>query len=84
MGWFDSSEEIIEEKLVDCNGNVNNNIIIQEAKDTHLQATLSERLLTATYFLVALETAKWAICFYNMWRRQIKKKYNKNNNDQQE
>lgn len=78
MGWFSSSEEINEEKLVDTNGNVNNNIIIQEAKDTHLQATLSEKLLFATYILITLETVKITICFYNMWRRQMKKKYHKN------
>lgn len=76
MGWFDSSEEIIEEKLVDSSGHVNNNIIIQEAKDTHLQAALSEKLVVGTYVLIALETIKLAICFYNMWRRQIKKRYN--------
>lgn len=78
MGWFGSSEEVNEEKLVDTNGNVNNNIIIQEARDTHLQATLSEKLLFATYVLIALETVKLIICFYNMWRRQMKKRYHQN------
>ena len=75
MGWFDSSEEVIEEKLVDTNGNVNNNIIIQEAKDTHWQAATSEKLLFATYVLVLVEILKLGICSYNAWRRQMKKKY---------
>lgn len=77
MGWFSSSEEVVEENVVDSNGHVNNNIVIQEAKDTHTQAALSERLLVATYILVGLEVAKLTICFFNMWKRQIKKKYNK-------
>lgn len=81
MGWFGSSEENVEEKMVDSNGNINNNIIIQEARDTHLQAELSEKLLFGTYTLIALEALKITICFYNMWIRRIKKKYN-NNNDQ--
>lgn len=80
MGWFDSSEEIVEEKLVDSNGNVNNNIIIQEAKDTHIQAALSEKLLFGTYILITIETLKLMICIYGMWKRQIKKKYDNNRN----
>lgn len=80
MGWFDSSEEVVEEKMVDTNGNVNNNIIIQEAKDTHLQAALSEKLLFATYVLIAFEFVKLAICSYNTWKRQMKKRYNGNGN----
>lgn len=80
MGWlFGSSEENVEEKMVDTNGNVNNNIIIQEAKDTHLQAALSEKLLCATYALVIFEILKLGICSYNMWIRRMKKKYNNNN-----
>lgn len=82
MGWFSSSEETNEENLVDSNGHVNNNIVIQEARDTHTQAALSEKLLFATYILVGLEMVKLTICCYNMWRRQIKKKYNNKNNEQ--
>lgn len=77
MGWFSSSEENNEETMIDSTGHVNNNIIIQEARDTHIQATLSEKLLFATYMLVALDIVKLAICSYNTWKRQIKKKYNK-------
>lgn len=75
MGWFSSSEEIVEEKLVDTNGNVNNNIIIQEAKDTHQLATLGEQLLMATYVMVGLELVKLSICFYKLWHRNLKRKY---------
>lgn len=76
MGWFSASEEITEENVVDSNGHVNNNIVIQEAKDNHIQAAASEKLLSATYLLITIEVVKLCICFYNMWRRQIKKKYN--------
>ena len=79
MGWFGSSEETNEEKLVDSNGHVNNNIIIQEARDTHTQTALTEQLLVGTYILITLEAVKLAICVFNMWKRQIKKRYNNNN-----
>lgn len=75
MGWFSSSEETNEEKLVDSNGHVNNNIIIQEAKDTHHQSIITERLLFATYALIGLEIIKVVICSYGMWKRQLKKRY---------
>lgn len=78
MGWFSSDEETTEEKMIDSSGHVNNNIIIQEARDTHFLAAFSEKQLIATYTLVALETLKLSICFYNMWKRQMKKKYNEN------
>lgn len=76
MGWFDSSEESKEEKMVDSNGQVNNNIIIQEAKDTHHQVGLSEKLVTGTYIIIGIEILKLIICLYTVWRRQMKKKYN--------
>lgn len=77
MGWFDSSEEASETKTVDTNGNVNNNIIIQEAKDTHLQMLASERLLFATYILVAAEGIKLFIFLFGQLKRTWKKKYSK-------
>lgn len=76
MGWFSSDEEQNEETLVDSSGHVNNNIIIQEARDTHYQATLSEKLVYCSYILIAFEVLKLTICTYNMWKRQMKKKYN--------
>lgn len=79
MGWFSSDEETTEEKLVDTAGHVNNNVIIQEARDTHLQAILIEKLVYGTYILIALELVKLAICSYNMMRRQVKKRYSGNN-----
>lgn len=78
MGLFGDSEEVNEQKFVDSNGQVNNNIIIQEAKDTHYQAIQTEKLVYATYVLIAMEVVKLAICLYNMWRRQMKKKYGNN------
>lgn len=57
MGIFGDSEEnnSDEQKTIDANGNVNNNIIIREANDTHQQMLLNEKLLVATYLLVAAE-----------------------------
>lgn len=73
--WFSSEETVTVENPIDSTGHVNNNIIIQEAKDTHSQALLSERLLVATYILIALEILKLVLCSYNTWRRHLKRKY---------
>lgn len=75
MGWFGSEEEEIEMKTVDTNGNVNNNIIIQEARDTHHQMLIGEKLLWATYALVAAEIIKLGVYLYHSFKKTIKKKY---------
>lgn len=80
MGWFGSSEENNEETLINTDGHVNNNIIIQEAKDTHLQAALSEKLVIGTYVLITLEIIKLIMYSYSMWKKHLKKKYNSNKN----
>lgn len=77
MGIFGSSEETIEAKTIDTNGQVNNNIVIQEARDTHSQMILSEKLLFGTYILIGLETVKIAICLFGAYRRHMKKVYQK-------
>lgn len=77
MGIFGSSEESVETKAIDTNGQVNNNIIIiQEAKDTHSQMVLSEQLRFGTYILIGFEVIKVSICLFSAYRRHIKKKYN--------
>lgn len=81
MGAEQSSENI-EEKMIDSNGQVNNNIIIQEAKDTHYQAIISEKLLYGMYVLIVVEVLKLGIYSYNMWRRQMKKRYTNKTNSQ--
>lgn len=81
MGIFGSSEESNEETMIDSSGHVNNNIIIQEAKDTHVQAELSEKLVIGTYILISLEIVKLIICSYNVWKRHIKKKYTNTNSN---
>lgn len=81
MGWFSPDLELSEEKLIDSNGHVNNNIIIQEARDTHQQAILSEHLLYGMYVLITFETIKLGICTYNMWKRRVKKYYTERNNN---
>lgn len=77
MGIFGSSEESIETKTVDSSGHVNNNIIIQEARDTHSQLVLSEKLLIGTYVLIGLEAVKIVICLFGAYKRHMKKKYKK-------
>lgn len=79
MGWFSSDEEEVEVKTVDSNGNINNNIILQEARDTHSQMMLNEKLLLATYALVFAEVVKLGIYLFHAFRRTIKKKYQRDN-----
>lgn len=81
MGWFDSSEEQIEQKMVDSNGQVNNNIIIQEAKDVHEQLRLNEKLLTVMYTMFGIELLRLGMYIYFKFIKSIKKKYGRNNND---
>lgn len=78
MGIFGSSEESVEQKVVDTTGNVNNNIIIQEANDTHHQMLLSEKLLFGTYCLVGIELIKLSIYFFGAFKRHVKKRYQNN------
>lgn len=75
MGIFGSSEETIESKAIDTNGQVNNNIIIQEARDTHAQMLLNEKLLFASYLLVASEALKLVIYVCHTVKKVLKKKY---------
>lgn len=82
MGLFSSSEERIEEKTVDTTGTVNNNIILQEARDTHDQMRLNEKMLFVMYTMCTVEVVKLAIYVYCNFRRKIKKRYaNQTNND---
>lgn len=75
MGSSESSEVKVEEKIVDSNGQVNNNVIIQEAKDTHVQMLLNEKLLTATYILVLIELTKLCLYIFCGYKKHLKKKY---------
>lgn len=77
MAIFGSSEESNEIKNVDTTGMVNNNIILQEAKDTHDQLAISERLVFGTYVLIGLEVVKIVICLISAYRRRLKKQYQK-------
>jgi hypothetical protein len=78
MGWFSSSEEEAS-NVVDSNGQVNNNIIIQEAKDTHDQLKLSENLLYATYFICMCELIKLCMYLYSAHNKKMKRKYEQGN-----
>lgn len=77
MCWFSSDEgdTSIEQKNVDSAGHVNNNIVIQEARDIHQQSQTSELLLAATCFLCAMEVIKMIIYFYTNYTKKLKKKY---------
>lgn len=76
MGIFgDSIEETI---AVDSNGQVNNNIIIQEAADIHDQTKTTERVLSVMYIMCALEVMKIGIYIYNSFVKRMKKKYRNN------
>lgn len=75
MGSSESSEQKFEEKTVDSTGHVNNNIVIQEAKDTHQQVLINERMLYAAYVLIVFEVIKLAIYMYTQCKSKLKKKY---------
>lgn len=79
MGWFSSSEENIEEKVVDSTGHVNNNIVIQEARDTHDQLKTNERMLHVSYVMCAVVILKLGLYLYCKFIRKLKKKYNRDN-----
>lgn len=75
MVFFGSSEERIEEKTVDTTGTVNNNIILQEARDTHDQMRLNEKMLFVMYTMCTVEVIKLAMYVYCNFRRKMKKRY---------
>lgn len=79
MGGLVSSEENIDEKVVDSTGHVNNNIVIQEARDTHEQLRTNERMLNVTYIICAVAVLKLGLYLYCKFIRKLKKKYNRNN-----
>lgn len=80
MGIFGSSEENIDQKTIDTNGQVNNNIVIQEAKDTHSQLLVNSKLLYATYALVGFEIIKLATYMFASYTKRMKKAFQKRNN----
>lgn len=79
MGIFGSSEEKTEEKTVDSTGHVNNNIVIQEAADTHQQLIVNEKLFYITSLLVIFEIIKLGVFIFSGYKRRLKKMYGKNN-----
>lgn len=75
MGLFGSSEEVNNQKTIDSNGQVNNNIIIREANDVHQQLLLSEKLMCIMYVMCGLEIVKFGMFVYCKFIRKMKKKY---------
>lgn len=81
MGSSESKEEEIniEEKTIDSMGLVNNNIVVQTARDAHHNVGLNEKMLIATYLLMLAEIIKLGIYMYTQCRKMMKKKYEKTN-----
>lgn len=80
MELFGSSEESVEQKTIDTNGQLNSNIVIQEARDTHSQPLVNEKLLYATYALVVFELIKLAMYLFTTYRKKMKKAFQNNGN----
>lgn len=76
--WFSKEEIKIDEKVVDTNGAINNNIILREVNDTHSQMLINQDLLYATYFLCLIEAIKLAIYLFNAYKKHVKKQYSRN------
>lgn len=81
MGIFGSSEENNEEKVIDSMGHVNNNIIIQEAHDTHEQMRINEKILIITYIMCGLQIFKVGIYLYCKFLKNVKKRYSQTSNN---
>lgn len=77
MGGYESKIE--DKDIVDSNGHVNNNIVIQEATDIHDQVSINRQLLMLTYVLVFLKSIELIIYCYNSYTRKLKKKYKTSN-----
>lgn len=75
MGIFGSSEENIDQKAVDSTGHVNTNIVIQEAKDTHEQLKINEKMVHIMYVMCGIELLKLGVYLYYKFVKNIKKKY---------
>lgn len=72
-----SSESKEEKKTVDSTGTVNNNIIVQEAEDTHSQLLINEKILLAAYIMCAIEIIKLLLYTFLHYQKHMKKKYEK-------
>lgn len=76
MGIFGSSEESVENKAIDSTGNVNNNIILmqqEEARDTHSQLVLNQKLFIASCLLVLFEVIKLTVYVISSYKKKLKK-----------
>lgn len=81
MGIFGSSEEKVDQKTVESTGHVNNNVVIQQqARDVHTAAELNVKMLYTMYFMCAVELFKIGTYIYVKFRKNLKKKYENQNN----
>lgn len=82
MGIFGSSEEKVDQKTVESTGQVNNNVVIQQqARDVHTQAELNVKMLYTMYCMCAIEIFKIGTYLYVKFKKNIKKKYNQQQNN---
>lgn len=72
MGGMSSKEYHIDEKVVDANGRINNNVII---RGTHTIMEVNERILIAMYFLCVMKVIELAIYGFNAYKKALKKRY---------
>lgn len=84
----EASQEETELKMVDTNGNVNNNIIIQqkEAKDVHTQMLISEKLYWVNCILIMFEVWKVGVYIFHSVKKSWKRNQeiiNRNNSRQE-
>lgn len=82
MGNQPSSKEETEVKMIDSNGNINNNIVFQnEAKDVHQQLLMSEKIYLATCVLIMFEIWKMSIYVFHSVKKSWVRRYGKGNNN---
>lgn len=75
MGIFGSSEERRDEKMVESTGHVNTNIVIQEARDTHDQLKINEKMLMTMYLMCFIEIIRLGIYLFCNFKKSLKKRY---------
>lgn len=75
MGITESKEET---KAVDSNGNVNNNIVIQDPVPVH-----NKDIIVVLYLICAIKIVELIIFLYKFHSNRLKKKYMKNAQNEQ-
>lgn len=72
MGWFDSSEE---SKVVDTNGNVNNNVVVQIQEEVD---TFGKEIIVMLGIITIILIIQFINFCYKVFVNKIKKNYEPN------